>query len=296
MKFFVLNDQPERREGLKALLRQIDRRANFSEAKDWRQASHRLKRDLHDLFVIDWQLRWMRVADLLCLLREHPALPVAILTDDTTRATVNALLHVGVLGIIPRSLNPHLILRIFELVLLGGHYVPVCALNPTLSSAFRVPASCSELPAAPKPLPRNTPVKLSPRQHQIMRLLIMGNTNKVIARALNISEGTVKIHLTSIFKMLGATNRAAAVAIYNGWQFQTLEVLHNTAQTIEPNAIHDLCSPIPLRQSKLAQAPAATSENGPALLIAAQTTAPYNALETQSVSPQNAPTPAHDNE
>src|SRR6201999_222125 len=143
-----------------------------------------------------------------------------------------------------------------------------------------------------RPLPRNTPVKLSPRQHQIMRLLIMGSTNKVIARALNISEGTVKIHLTSIFKMLGAANRAAAVAIYNGWQFQTLEVLHNTAQTIEPNAIHDLRSPIPLRQSKLA--PAATSDNGPALLIAAQTPAPYNALETQSVSPQNAPTPAHD--
>ncbi|BBO59368.1 response regulator transcription factor [Mycoavidus sp. B2-EB] len=278
MKFFVLNDQPERREGLKALLRQIDRRAKFAEAKDWRQATLRLKRDLHDLLVIDWQLRWMRIADLLCVLREHPTLPVAILTDDTTRATVHALLHAGVLGIIPRSLNPHLILRVFELVLLGGHYVPVCALNPTLPSAPRPPAICVKPPAMLELIPRNAPMRLSPRQHQIMRLLNMGNTNKLIARTLNISEGTVKIHLASIFKILGATNRAAAVAIYNGWQFNTLEVLHDTTQLLKPNP-----TPVALTQPKAA--PAAV--NTYPLLIAAQTRPPYNAADTPSIALQN---------
>src|SRR5260364_66066 len=58
VKCFVLNDQSERREGLKALLRQIDRRAKFSEAKDWRQIHFTLKRDLPDLLVIDWQHHW----------------------------------------------------------------------------------------------------------------------------------------------------------------------------------------------------------------------------------------------
>ncbi|MCX8565574.1 MAG: two component transcriptional regulator, LuxR family [Glomeribacter sp. 1016415] len=286
MKFFVLNDQAERREGLKALLRQIDRRAKFAEAKDWRQATHRLKRDLHDLLVIDWQLRWMRIADLLSVLREHPTLPVAILTDDTTRATVHALLHAGVLGIIPRSLNPHLILRVFELVLLGGHYVPVCALTPTLPSAPKSPASCViQPPAMLKPIPRNAPMRLSPRQHQIMRLLNMGNTNKLIARTLNISEGTVKIHLASIFNILGASNRAAAVAIYNGWQFNTLEVLHDTTQPLEPNPSQARHAPVALTQPKAT--PAGSAVNTYPLLIAAQTTPPYNAPDTPSIARQN---------
>ncbi len=82
VKCFVLNDQSERREGLKALLRQIDRRAKFSEAKDWRQTHFTLKRDMPDLLLIDWQHHWMSTADLSPLLREYPALPVAVLTDD----------------------------------------------------------------------------------------------------------------------------------------------------------------------------------------------------------------------
>jgi hypothetical protein len=57
----------------------------------------------------------------------------------------------------------------------------------------------------------------------------MGSTNKTIARTLGISEGTVKIHLASIFAQLGAPNRAAAVAIYNGWQNGYLEVLRRGA-------------------------------------------------------------------
>lgn len=58
----------------------------------------------------------------------------------------------------------------------------------------------------------------------------MGSTNKMIARTLGISEGTVKIHLTSIFQQLGAPNRAAAVALYNGWLTNHLQVLHNDGE------------------------------------------------------------------
>ena len=63
-----------------------------------------------------------------------------------------------------------------------------------------------------------------------MRCVHMGSTNKMIARTLGISEGTVKIHLTSIFQQLGAPNRAAAVALYNGWLTNHLQVLRKTAR------------------------------------------------------------------
>jgi DNA-binding CsgD family transcriptional regulator len=87
---------------------------------------------------------------------------------------------------------------------------------------------------------------MTKHKQQIMRCVHMGSTNKMIARTLGISEGTVKIHLASIFQLLGAANRAAAVAIYNGVQNAHLEILRaekdeleardgRRAQTIHPN-------------------------------------------------------------
>jgi ATP-dependent protease HslVU (ClpYQ) peptidase subunit len=72
MRFSVLNSEAERREGLKALLRQIDRQARFSEAQDWRQADRTLRRLRPDLLVIDWE-DWMRISDARALFAAHPA-------------------------------------------------------------------------------------------------------------------------------------------------------------------------------------------------------------------------------
>jgi hypothetical protein len=80
-----------------------------------------------------------------------------------------------------------------------------------------------------------------------MRFVQMGVTNKAIARNLDISEGTVKIHLATIFRQLGASNRAAAVAIYNGWQPEALEVLRCVAQSA-PRPVHGQRGRVPLRQ------------------------------------------------
>ena len=80
-----------------------------------------------------------------------------------------------------------------------------------------------------------------------MRCVHMGSTNKMIARTLGISEGTVKIHLTSIFQQLGAPNRAAAVAIYNGWMAAQLEVLRS-GTTSKPRPRHGQHGVVPLRR------------------------------------------------
>jgi DNA-binding NarL/FixJ family response regulator len=52
---------------------------------------------------------------------------------------------------------------------------------------------------------------LTPRQYDVLRLLGKGQANKEIARALDISEGTVKIHLAAIFRVLDVRNRTEAV-------------------------------------------------------------------------------------
>ncbi|CAM2143199.1 DNA-binding response regulator [Pararobbsia alpina] len=236
-----MNDQPERREGIKALLRQIHRQARMSDVTDWRHLQRHLARGLPDLLVIDWQPSMMSVDALRAIRAAHAALAVAVLTDVGDASTVGPLVRAGALGVIPRDLEPRLILRALELVLLGGHYVPVGALGPDMAPG---PAIQAGVPIG-RPLSRSERAEqaavlagcragvrraaraalLSPRQQQIMRLVHLGNTNKTIARVLDISEGTVKIHLAAVFRLLGAANRAAAVALYNGWQYGELQSL-----------------------------------------------------------------------
>jgi DNA-binding NarL/FixJ family response regulator len=244
MRFCVLNHHPERREGLKALLRQLDRHAKFSDAKDWQQVEATLKRAAPDLLVIDWQ-QDMLAAELAAVLAPHPHLPAAILTDSGGPHTVIALLQAGALGVVPRHLAPQLIVRAFEIVLLGGHYVPADALNlkPRADLAWCARRAVPRLMRAPC----GKPALLSPRQRQIMRFVHLGATNKIIARTLGISEGTVKIHLASVFQQLGANNRAAAVALYNGWQLDNLDVLCDAAEApLKPPLGQP--GPVPLRQ------------------------------------------------
>lgn len=247
MRFSVLNSDAERRDGLKALLRQIDRQARFNEAQDWRQVDRALRRQTPDLLVIDWQ-DWMSSAAICRLLAEHPGLRVAVLMGDTSPECVCDLLDQGVLGVVPRDTDPRLIVRALEIVLLGGHYVPAgaLALPPPPPPPEPVPSQ-PEVVVKPPPKRARLANGLSPRQEQIMRCVHMGSTNKMIARTLGISEGTVKIHLASIFQQLGAPNRAAAVALYNGWLSAQLEVLR-TDQTSPPRPVMGQQGAVPLRR------------------------------------------------
>lgn len=289
MRFSILNSDAERRDGIKALLRQIDRLARFTEGEDWRQLERTFKRYRPDLLVIDWQ-SWMSVADTQILLSRHPDLRVAVLTDEISPDTVRDLLDEGVLGVIPRETDPSLIVRAFDIVMLGGHYVPPGAL------------------AIDPPLPADTTIRifgvkgpvlthgrrfggLSPRQEQIMRCVHMGSTNKMIARTLGISEGTVKIHLTSIFQQLGAPNRAAAVALYNGWLAKHLQVLRNHSESAT-RPVMGQPGVVPLRRGRPRgfQYPLPSGDTSPSLPMAAEPGTPYDDSVPAASPPDQEPT------
>ncbi|PMS18726.1 DNA-binding response regulator [Trinickia dabaoshanensis] len=251
MRFAVLSSEAERRDGLKALLRQIDRQARFCEARDWMHAGRAMRRVPTELLVVDWQDA-MRVSAVRSLREDYPRIRIAAFIDDIAPARVRALVDAGVHGVIARSTNPVLIVRLLELVLAGGLYAPFLteaddeAHAPT-RGALPAPLPAREFATDLTRRKRFVPT-LSPRQEQIMRCVHMGSTNKMIARTLGISEGTVKIHLASIFQQLGAPNRAAAVAIYNGWLTPQLEVLRSEAQGT-PKPVLGRGGPVPLRRA-----------------------------------------------
>ena len=88
-----------------------------------------------------------------------------------------------------------------RLVLGGGVYLPVEVL---LQNA---PAAASPATAGPQA----QDIRLTARQTDVLALLVQGKSNKLICRALDLAEGTVKIHMTAILKALKVANRTQAV-------------------------------------------------------------------------------------
>jgi DNA-binding NarL/FixJ family response regulator len=86
-------------------------------------------------------------------------------------------------------------------VLSGGVYLPALALDDDLG-----------LDPGPAPITQ-TFARLSPRQREVARLLLQGQSNKVIGRELGVSEGTIKAHVSAIYQIIGAKNRVEAVTL-----------------------------------------------------------------------------------
>lgn len=135
----------------------------------------------------------------------HPELPVVVLSASEEVADVRLALDQGASGFIPKSSPIQVMIGALRLVMAGGIYIPPLMLAVVASSS---PVTGKPPPAHAK-FPANQ--KLTDRQLEVLLQLAQGKANKVIARELGISEGTVKIHLASIYGAMEARNRMEAV-------------------------------------------------------------------------------------
>lgn len=122
----------------------------------------------------------------------------------------------GVQGFIPKAYSPDVMLSAVRLVLSGGVYVPPMLLQERGNGAGAIPPMPSTLSPPPQQSSQDSLEErlrklLTERQIDVLRLLSQGKPNKLIARDLGISEGTVKIHLAAIFRALNVRNRVEAV-------------------------------------------------------------------------------------
>lgn len=139
------------------------------------------------------------------LMSSHPAVPVLVVSGTGDSRQMTRLLDAGVAGFLPKSLDGRLMIKAIELVLAGGRYVPPEALGaiPSFTTSF--------VAGVENPL-RNDAVDITPRQREILALLLQGLPNKVIATRLAIAEATVKMHVTALLKAHGAQSRAELMA------------------------------------------------------------------------------------
>ncbi|MFM0075573.1 response regulator transcription factor [Paraburkholderia sediminicola] len=241
MKFLVADDHELIRQGVKGLLRGLDPDAQFDEADSWESLAAAARPDAdHDLAIVDLHMPGMTGASSLeVLLKANPALPVVVLSAEESPDEMRAVLAAGALGFVPKRQPASVMLKAIELVLSGGAYVPMEALSllgsrETQAAPARVELVAHDAAHAPtqggtaltepitqiqalQPHQQHLLENLSPRQQDIMRLVHRGWTNKMIARELGVAEGTVKVHLSVIFRALGVHNRSTAIAVINGW-------------------------------------------------------------------------------
>lgn len=148
-----------------------------------------------------------------------PATAVVILSASDDRRLVLETVRRGAKGFIPKTSSSKLMLSALRLVLSGGVYLPPAVLEEGGDPAALLddPMAClndhgraaDSVPAAVAA--ESADVPLTPRQREVLVLLGHGKSNKEIARILDLSEGTVKLHVTAILKALNVNNRTSAV-------------------------------------------------------------------------------------
>jgi DNA-binding NarL/FixJ family response regulator len=210
LKILVIDDHELIREGLRPVLEQLGapdgestlvlEAANYDRALEIALAHPDL-----DLVLLDFRMPNVTgFAALVDFQERHPDIPVVMMSGDDDPALVREAFDCGALGFIPKSSTTPVIQSALRLVLSGGTYLPreIMAAHPA-SSERAAPAPHDSSGAAG--------LGLTPRQTDVLWLVLAGKSNKVICRELGLAEGTVKNHVAAVLKALDATNRVQAL-------------------------------------------------------------------------------------
>lgn len=183
-----------------------------------------------DLVLLDLQLGDADGFDLLRLWREqYPQLPVVVVSASDRVADVIRVIDIGAMGFVPKRASNEMLFEALHLVLSGGVYVPPMGLAQQMG-ALDGPLSAMSRTAGLRGMvqkasvfareSRTTPawtsaqlesLALTPRQRDVLHLLLQGATNKTIAKELRVSVETVKDHVGAVLRLLGVHSRTQAV-------------------------------------------------------------------------------------
>jgi DNA-binding NarL/FixJ family response regulator len=205
MKILIADDHALLLEAVQFKLNDLGPGIKFVLASTAKALQEAISEDI-DLAIIDLAMPGtLAYEHILAIRQRFPQVPLVVLSASEDAEVVRQLLDHGVRGFISKSDTPDVMLAAIRLVLSGGIYVP-----PLILWHTGEPPRTEPLP--PEKSERPPPGGLTARQAQVLKLLACGFSNKAMARELQISEGTVKIHLAAIFRALGVRNRTEAAS------------------------------------------------------------------------------------
>jgi DNA-binding NarL/FixJ family response regulator len=211
MRILLADDHDLLRDTLEVFLQRLDSKVQVFHARSFPDALEQASRAASlDLILLDLRMPGMNgLAGLEVMRKRHPTVPVVVMSGEVSRDVVFNALGAGAAGFIPKVMGGKAMLNALQLILAGERYVPDLVLTSGQSWEAKGAG-----PGTGSPLG-----KLSRRERDVMSLLTKGHSNKEIAKELQIEAVTVALHLSSIYRKLGVTNRTQAVklAMQHGW-------------------------------------------------------------------------------
>lgn len=207
LKLLVVEDHALVREGLLQTVRELEPGAQAFGASEAATALDLLEESPdYDLILLDLMLPQVNGMTLLTVLRKRfPDMPVVVLSamedDDTVRRAIGR----GASGFVPKSSTGAALLSALRQVLAGERYLP---------PQYR------EVPPGRRRPGLAERFGLTKSQMAVLELMAEGKTNRQVAEYLGLTEGTVKIHVSAIFKILNVTNRQQALLAVGKLQFR----------------------------------------------------------------------------
>lgn len=206
---FLIDANKLFREGLKRLLEESPFKI-VAEAGNVREGVSIAEQGMKpDLVLLDLVSGGEEEAEAMRRLRQVlPETRMVVLTTDLCTRRLSNALEAGADGYLMKDLSSDALTQSLRLVMMGEKVFPTHLAALLISG--RVNGNGLEMPVSRK--------GLSQREIQILRCLLNGDSNKMIANHLNITEATVKVHLKSLLRKINASNRtqAAIWALNNG--------------------------------------------------------------------------------
>lgn len=216
LQILLIDDHTLFRRGLRLMLGDLAGESDISEAASCVEALAQADRPF-DLILLDINMPGCTGLDGLSSVKAafiHAF--IVVMSGEEDARTIRAAIDLGASGFIPKTSSPEVMIRALQLVLGKGIYLPPQVLVGTTITDI---ASAQTTIQTNTSLPSGVLAGMTQRQIEVLKLALKGSPNKIIARQLDISEGTVKSHLSTVFRLLNVRNRTEA--LYRVAQFGT---------------------------------------------------------------------------
>ena len=225
MKVLLIDDHPLILSALKSVIQGLGENVTVAGVSSANAARAALVLDADfDLVLLDLQLGDADGFDLLAELRAaYPALPVVVVSGSDRTSDVIRAIDLGAMGFVPKRTHNDMLFEALRLVMSGGVYVPPMTLGVEGAAAADPPAEQETVPGYMnmigtqatqgdfQAVPTLATLGLTPRQTDVLALLLQGKPNKLIARELEVSVETIKDHVAAVLRALGVNSRTQAV-------------------------------------------------------------------------------------
>ena len=223
MKVLLIDDHPLILQALQTVIQSMGNDTTVVGAGSARAARDALKADADfDLVLLDLHLGDADGFEVLVEFRHaYPALPVVVVSASDRHSDVIKAIDLGAMGFVPKRASNDALFEALNMVMSGGIYIPPMTLGsepeplkpegdtvPSVLRVVREQAQDAPYQSAPMPL---ADIGLTPRQTDVLALLLKGLPNKLIARELNLSVETVKDHVAAVLRALNVSSRTQAV-------------------------------------------------------------------------------------